>query len=143
MAKKKEKKDKAAKGRKRDLRDDLVKGRITEVAKGIHQVIGKRGQPRLDFPARTLSNVVYDAKDGWFELRSAFVYGGIAGATSKGELRLTPVNQQAVQMDDFALCVKDKRPTRVPGDMGRRDMAIVEAIYASAAAGGQRVPVKA
>jgi MFS family permease len=40
---------------------------------------------------------------------------------------------RAGQMDDFARCVRDGLPTCVPGEMGRRDMAIIEAIYASAA----------
>ena len=45
-------------------------------------------------------------------------------------------------MDDFARCVRDNQPTRVPGEMGRRDMVIVEAIYASAAQGGKRIEVR-
>ena len=32
-------------------------------------------------------------------------------------------------MDDFALAIIDKRPTPVPGEMGRQDMKIIEAIY--------------
>ena len=49
--------------------------------------------------------------------------------------------QQAVQIDDFARCVRDDQLTRVPGEMGRRDMVIIEAIYASAAQGGKRVEI--
>jgi glucose-fructose oxidoreductase len=52
-----------------------------------------------------------------------------------------PSSQQAVQMDDFARCVRDGLATRVPGEMGRRDMAIIEAVYASAAQGGKRVEI--
>jgi glucose-fructose oxidoreductase len=40
-------------------------------------------------------------------------------------------------MDDLARCVRDNLPSRVPGEMGRRDMVIIEAIYASAAQGGK------
>jgi glucose-fructose oxidoreductase len=82
-------------------------------------------------------------RSGWFDLRPAFNYNGLAGATSKGALAITPVNQQAAQMDDFALCVLEARESRVGAGMGRRDMAIIEAIYASAAAGGKRVFVAA
>jgi predicted dehydrogenase len=32
-------------------------------------------------------------------------------------------------MDFFALDIKHKRPTPVPGEMGRRDVRIIEAIY--------------
>ncbi|QJR14633.1 Gfo/Idh/MocA family protein [Usitatibacter palustris] len=83
-----------------------------------------------------------EAKGGWFELKPAFNYGGIAGATSRGPLVIAGVNQQALQMDDFALCVLNGQESRVGGAMGRRDMAIVEAIYASAAGGGKRVEVR-
>jgi glucose-fructose oxidoreductase len=46
-------------------------------------------------------------------------------------------------MDAFARDILEQRPSLVPAEMGRRDMVIVEAIYASAAAGGKRVEVKA
>lgn len=84
-----------------------------------------------------------EAAGGWFEMTSAFNYNGLVGATSKGPLRFDPpVNQQARQMDDFAQCVLTGRATPVPGAMGRRDMVIIEAIYASAAAGGKRMEIK-
>ena len=41
-------------------------------------------------------------------------------------------------MDDFADCILTGRKTEVPGEMGRRDMQIVTAIY-EAARTGQRV----
>jgi glucose-fructose oxidoreductase len=81
---------------------------------------------------------------GWIEFRqNAFMYYGLEVATSRGPLRYPPTNQQALQMDDFAQCVLKGRPTRVPGEMGRRDVAVIEAIYASAAADGKRTEVKA
>lgn len=85
-----------------------------------------------------------EAAGGWFEVKPAYSYGGLAGATSRGPLRFDPpVNQQALQMDDFAQCILTGRATPVPGEMGRRDMCIVTAIYESAAAGGRRVEVRA
>jgi glucose-fructose oxidoreductase len=84
-----------------------------------------------------------EAPGGWFEVGPAYSYRGIKAATSRGPVAATPLrSQQALQIDDFALCVRDNLPTRVPGEMGRRDMVIVEAIYASAAADGKRVEVK-
>jgi glucose-fructose oxidoreductase len=83
-----------------------------------------------------------EAAHGWFEANNAFSYNGIRARTSRGRLDFNPpVNQQALQMDDFALCVKENRESRVAGEMGRRDMAIIEAIYASAQNGGKRTPV--
>lgn len=86
-----------------------------------------------------------ESEKGWIEFSSAYIYGGLAATTSSGPLsfRNPEVNQQALQMDAFALDVMNRTPSLVPGEMGRRDMAIVEAIYASAAAGGKRTEVKA
>ncbi len=79
---------------------------------------------------------------GWIKFQSAFSYRGIACETSdRGALRFpTPVHQQARQMDDFAQCVLTGRATPVPGEMGRRDIRIISAIY-EAARTGQRVPL--
>ena len=65
----------------------------------------------------------------------------IVVATNFSKLSTAPPSQQALQIDDFAVCVRDNLQTRVPGEMGRRDMVIIEAIYA-AAKSGKRVEVK-
>ena len=61
-------------------------------------------------------------------------------------LQLAPVGDEGPNFNllkkAFEDCVRDNQPTRVPGEMGRRDMVIVEAIYASAAQGGKRIEVK-
>jgi predicted dehydrogenase len=84
-----------------------------------------------------------EAQNGWFELQPAFGYGGLAGSTSKndGKLNLPNINQQAAQMDDFADCVLHNKPTRVPGEMGLRDVQLLLAIY-RAAETGQAVSTK-
>lgn len=84
-----------------------------------------------------------EAANGWFELAPAFGYGGLAGSTSKndGQLNLPNINQQAAQLDDFADCVLHNKPTRVPGEMGLRDVQLLEAIY-RAAETGQSVSTK-
>jgi predicted dehydrogenase len=81
-----------------------------------------------------------EAANGWFELQPAFAYGGLAGSTSKNDnkLNLPNINQQAAQMDDFADCVLHNKPTRVPGEMGLRDVQLLLAIY-RAAQTGQKV----
>ena len=78
-----------------------------------------------------LNKLRADAENGWFQLEPAYEYKGIEGETSNGKMDLPKVNQQAKQMDDFALAVKGNRPSRVPGEMGRRDVKILTAIYES------------
>lgn len=84
-----------------------------------------------------------EAANGWIEFAPAFPYGNLKVATSKGPLALNvPPSQQAIQIDDFARCIRENRESSVSGEMGRRDMLIIEAIYASAAQGGKRIEVK-
>jgi glucose-fructose oxidoreductase len=78
---------------------------------------------------------------GWIQLDPAFAYSGIVAKTSRGPLGFASVPQQALQMDDFATCILTGRPSPVAGSMGRDHMAIIEAIYRSAADGGRRVEV--
>ncbi|MGV3705205.1 MAG: Gfo/Idh/MocA family protein [Arcticibacter sp.] len=83
-----------------------------------------------------------EAEKGSFELAPAFNYNGLRGKGPEGNFSFPAVNQQARQMDDFALSLIQKRPTRVPGEMGRRDVAYLQAIY-QAMRSGQKVSLKA
>jgi len=76
-----------------------------------------------------------EAERGWFELTPAFEYRGLKGNTSEGKMTFQEVNQQALQIDDFAQCIKENRESRVSGEMGLRDVQILMAIYQSAKTG--------
>jgi predicted dehydrogenase len=85
---------------------------------------------------KNLNHLKANAEKGWFELTAAYRYGGMAGATSKGRMNFDPnVNQQALQMDDFADCIRNNKPTRVPGEEGLKDMRVIDAIYRSIQSG--------
>jgi predicted dehydrogenase len=102
---------------------------------------------QLEFPGGTVAkgissynkNLNYlkaKAEKGWFELSRAYRYGGMAGSTSEGPMKFDPnINQQARQMDDFAQCIMQNKLTRVPGEMGLKDIRVVEAIYRSIQSG--------
>jgi predicted dehydrogenase len=102
---------------------------------------------QLEFPGGIIANgkssynanwndLKVTAEKGWFELTEAYRYNGMKGATSNGPMTFDPdVNQQALQMDDFANCVIQKKPSRVSGEEGLKDMKVVEAIYRSIASG--------
>ena len=76
----------------------------------------------MEFPGGTIANCVSGyakdlnhlkakAQNGWFELKSAYRYKDIAGATIDGPMNFDPnVNQQALQMDDFAKCILEHKP---------------------------------
>ncbi|MEX2235306.1 MAG: Gfo/Idh/MocA family oxidoreductase, partial [Cyclobacteriaceae bacterium] len=73
-----------------------------------------------------------EAANGWFELQPAYAYTGLKGKTTDERMTINSINQQAAQMDDFALCIQNQSETRVPGEMGLRDLQILLAIYESA-----------
>jgi predicted dehydrogenase len=76
------------------------------------------------------------AEHGWFGLEPAYGYGGIQGLRSDGQaIQMPEINQFAAEMDDFAQCILNHRPTRVPGEEGLRDVKIMMAIYESARTG--------
>lgn len=81
-----------------------------------------------------------EAEHGWAKLEPAYPYSGIKGETSEGEMDCAEINQQAHQMDDFAKAIKENRPTSVPGEMGRQDVKILQAIY-QAMETGERVEI--
>lgn len=86
-------------------------------------------------------NRLYTSGDkGWFELNPANGYGPLNGRTSAGkEIKFPHESQQKLQMDDFASHILHDTPNLAPGEMGKRDMMIVEAIYQSITEGGKKV----
>jgi glucose-fructose oxidoreductase len=78
-----------------------------------------------------------EGPNGFFELQThAFTYRGIGCVTSRGPLHFDPpVHQQSLQMDDFADCVATGRRTLLTGELGRRDIRILSAIYEAAKTG--------
>ena len=71
-----------------------------------------------------------EAENGWFELNPAFYYAGLKGNTADGKIiSHAPLSQQAKQMDGISLAIKNNQNSIVPGEMGRRDVKIITAIY--------------
>ena len=85
-------------------------------------------------------NRMYGSCDkGWFELNPASSYGPLAGKTAEGDLSFPHERQQKLQMDDFAKHILNDTPNVAPGEMGKRDMIIVEAIYKSIEKGNSKI----
>lgn len=89
---------------------------------------GLKGEGSATYDALT-NFLKAEAEQGSFELKPAYNYGRQRGYTPNGDMQLTPVNQQAKQMDAFALSIKNNQPSIVPGEMGRRDVKYLQAIY--------------
>jgi predicted dehydrogenase len=94
------------------------------------------------YNARLFGRYTAIADKGWFELNPGFYYDGNRGRRSDGkETRFPEVDplgeyyQFAAGMDDFAQCIMNHQPTRVPGEEGLRDVKIMMAIYESVRTG--------
>ena len=89
-----------------------------------------------------INRLFVTGEKGWFELNPANNYGPLSGRTSKGdEIKFPHERQQKLQMDDFAKHILMDTPNIVPGEMGKRDMIIVEAIYQSIKEGCDSIPL--
>ena len=76
------------------------------------------------------------AEHGSFGLDPAYEYDGQQGTRSDGQaIALPHVDQFALEMDDFAQCILNNQPSRVPGQEGLRDIKIMMAIYEAARTG--------
>ena len=109
----------------------------------LHFADGSTADCRTSYAENLASRLRAEAASGWLELSPAFGYGGLNGKTSQSPnvLDLPNVNQQAAQLDDFADCILHDKPTRVPGEIGLRDVQLLLAIY-RAAETGQPVSTK-
>lgn len=82
------------------------------------------------------------AEKGVFELTSAYNYSGQRGSTPAGAMDFAHVNQQALQMDAVTTAIKNKQPSVIPGEMGRRDVIYLQAIY-EAMRSGKKIKIPA
>ncbi len=103
---------------------------------------------QMKFPSGVIANcsTTYNAEGmdyyaayadrGWFQLHPAYNYNGNRGTRSDGQtIQFPDIDQFAAEMDDFAQCIMNNQPTRVPGEEGLRDVKIMMAIYEAARTG--------
>ncbi len=79
--------------------------KIQKTATEIYQRIMKKEKPQLRMPLRSLQNVVYDPKSGYFELDNQFKERTMTVNTVKTfaqTLRMLSLSKQLVQTDDIA-----------------------------------------
>lgn len=71
------------------------------------------------------------ADNGWFGMDPAYSYNDNRLESSQGAIELPQRDQFATEMDEFAKCILDNRPSRVSGEEGLKDLIAIEAIYRS------------
>jgi predicted dehydrogenase len=117
----------------------------------IFQTVEQSIQWRLEFPdglmawgtcsySKDANYFSGKAVSGSWQLEPAFAYKGLKGKVNGAKVEFPEVNQQSLQMDEFAKSILDQKQTIVPGEMGLRDLKILMAIY-EAAETGKSVPL--
>jgi DNA topoisomerase-6 subunit A len=103
---KKAPKRKLAKGSKaRANLDELMVDLIITTAEGVHKSILKNGKPDLTFPIRSLKNVTYSTKRGYFEIGKQKKTRTLTVNTVKSfaqTLRMMGLSKELVESNDFA-----------------------------------------
>ncbi len=85
--------------------DKVTLRAITEVARGIETRIEKHGKPEVAFPVRSLGNVRYDPKRGYFEIGKGKSVRALTVNTAKTfaqTLKMMALSKELVQTSDFA-----------------------------------------
>src|SRR5690606_9709885 len=100
---------------------------------------GLRGEGRSSYEDR-MNSLKAEAENGVFELTSAFNYTGQKGRTPEGPMEFPHVNQQARQTEAAAISNRSNTPSIVPGEMGRRDVKIIQSVY-GAMRSGKRISI--
>lgn len=91
---------------------------------------------KTNYERSDMHSFTVTAEKGSFGLDPAYNYNSSHGTRSDGQpIDLPSINQFAAEMDDFAQCIMNKNPSKIPGEEGLRDVKIMMAIYDSARTG--------
>lgn len=85
--------------------DKVTVEAIRSVADGIEKRVEKHGKPEVAFPVRSLSNVRYDPKKGWFEIGKGKSIRTLTVNTAKTfaqTLKMMALSKELVETNDFA-----------------------------------------
>ncbi len=85
--------------------NELTLGLISETAKDVHSAILKRQKPDLAFPIRSLKNVLYSPKRGYFEIGKQKKIRTLTVNTVKTfaqTLRMMGLSKELIETNDFA-----------------------------------------
>ncbi len=94
----------AAKAEKARL-DEVTVRAISATAQAIVDAVDRSRKPELKFPVRSLSNVRYDARKGYFEIGRSRKSRTLTYNTAKGfaqTLKMMSLSKYMVETDDFA-----------------------------------------
>ena len=128
-----------------------VRGRQWSEREEMYSDVDEFTEFELEFPngvvakgetsfGKSVNYLDVDCAAGWYRLRPFQSYTGVQGETSDGTtLPPDPNHQQARQMDDDALAIKENKAPLAPGEEGLADIRIVNAIMESSRKDGATI----
>lgn len=109
---------------------------VPETYEWVLKYAGGREAKGISSYGRSGNHVRAEVEKGIVEISPGYNYGGgPRGRTPDGEMGFGPVNQQALQMDGQVAAILANVPSKVPGEMGARDIQVINAIVEAAATG--------
>ena len=96
---------------------------------------GGRKAEGMSSYGRGANHIRAELEKGLLEIAPAYGYGGLKGKTPEGPMSFPKVNQQALQMDGQVASIRAGTPSLVPGEMGCRDIQVINGIVEAAATG--------
>ncbi len=76
-----------------------------------------------------------ETEKGRIEIEPAYGYGGQKGSTPAGPMNFDHVPQQQLQIEGQVQAILSGAESKVPGEMGRRDIRVIRGIMAAAESG--------
>jgi predicted dehydrogenase len=95
---------------------------------------GRKGTGMTSYGRRG-NHLRVEVEKGLVEIAPAYGYRGQQGKTPAGPMNFPQLNQQALQIDGQVEAILRKIPSRVPGEMGRRDIQVIRGIMEAAESG--------
>jgi predicted dehydrogenase len=115
-------------------RPDIFKG-VAETYDWLLEFAGGRTAEGMASYGRNANFIRAKMDKGTIEIEPAYTYDGLKGRTPDGTMQFPSVNQQALQIDGQVEAILTNTPSRVPGEMGCRDVQILQGIVEAAETG--------
>ena len=81
------------------------------------------------------NHVKVEAEKGLIQIEPAYGYGGQKGSTPAGAMDFQHVFQQQLQIEGQVEAILSGKPSKVPGEMGQRDIEVIRGIMEAAESG--------
>jgi len=84
---------------------------------------------------KSVNYIRVETAKGRIQIEPSYGYGGQNGSTPDGPMDFQHVPQQQLQIEGQVDAILSGKPSRVPGEMGRRDIRVIRGIMAAAESG--------